>query len=266
MKKKLNQDQTSGKRRPQHLKKKKYRHKKIISDQTIHQFSHSAEMIQLVEDEKTLSMVSSSSLFIKKECFPLLINSNTDPTLFLTDFSMISYLDLKEMFLTIIIDDNDQKLLNKVFNHEEIMFFIRQLTQLINKLHYTKLQNEQWTYYYNLGIQEGIWTGRVSKNMALNNSMCYTYGRSKILIEQRGKKYQQNMVRIQDEVKNYMEQVPTVLKNVHRIMDIINDLVNKDQYQLRIELERRRHMLQFDAKDHQFVQHFYQLKPRKTEV
>jgi hypothetical protein len=33
-----------------------------------------------------------------------------------------------------------------------------------------------------------------------------------------------------------------------------------------MELERRRSMLKFDAKDHQLVQTFYQLKPRQTEA
>ena len=49
-------------------------------------------------------------------------------------------------------------------------------------------------------------------------------------------------------------------------MGIVNDLVDKVQYQLRLELERRKHMLKFDAKDHQLVETFYQLQPRKTEV
>jgi hypothetical protein len=33
-----------------------------------------------------------------------------------------------------------------------------------------------------------------------------------------------------------------------------------------LELERRRHILKFDAKDHQLVEAFYHLKPRQTEV
>jgi hypothetical protein len=38
----------------------------------------------------------------------------------------------------------------------------------------------------------------------------------------------------------------------NKLMTIITDLVHKDQYQLHLELERRRHMLQFDAKYHRF--------------
>ena len=48
---------------------------------------------------------------------------------------------------------------------------------------------------------------------------------------------------------------------------IFNSLMwNKDQYPLRMELERRRGMLKFDAKDHQLVHTFYNLKTRQTEV
>jgi hypothetical protein len=49
-------------------------------------------------------------------------------------------------------------------------------------------------------------------------------------------------------------------------MIILNAFLDKDHYHLRIELERRRQILKFDAKDHQLIETFYQLKPRKTEV
>ncbi len=93
-------------------------------------------------------------------------------------------------------DDIDTNALIELLNKEEIFIFIRQLTQLINKLNYFKLQNEQWTYYYNLGMREGIWNGRISKKMANGNSMYHTYGRSKMLIEQ--------LEQIQNEINEYM--------------------------------------------------------------
>ena len=49
-------------------------------------------------------------------------------------------------------------------------------------------------------------------------------------------------------------------------MTIANEIIDKDQYQLRVEFERRKHILTFDAKDHRLVETFYQLKPRQTEV
>ncbi|CAF3564401.1 unnamed protein product [Rotaria socialis] len=146
-----------------------------------------------------------------------------------------------------------------------ICFQLSQLTQLLNKLNYSKLQNEQWTYYYNLGMTEGIWSGRVSKKIANDNSMCYTYGRSKTLIEQRKQKYKQQFEQIQKDINEYMKQ-PLVLIDMGNVMNIINNFIHKDQYQLRVELQRRRTMLQFDAKEHRLVHDFYQLKPRQTEI
>ncbi len=49
-------------------------------------------------------------------------------------------------------------------------------------------------------------------------------------------------------------------------MIIANDFVDQDQYQLRVEFERRKHILQYDAKDHRLVETFYQLQPRQIEV
>ena len=259
MKKKLNHGQHT--RKVQHLKKKKYHYMKTISDQAVRQFSHPT-MAQLTEDN-TLSMSSPS--FIKTKCYPLHIESNIDPTLFLSDYTAMSNMSFKEMLLSIILSDMDKDSWNKVLDTEESLIFIRQLTQLINNLNYYKLQDEQWTYYYNLGINESIWSGRVSKNMAMVNSMPYTYGRSKILIEQRHQKYKKNLQKIQMEIDEQMKQIPSFI-DPNQLFVIITGLVHEDQYELRTELERRRGMLRYDAKDHQLVHTFYNLKPRQTEV
>jgi hypothetical protein len=47
---------------------------------------------------------------------------------------------------------------------------------------------------------------------------------------------------------------------------IVTDLVNANQSTLRVELERRRAMLDFDARDHQCIHSFYDLKPNQAEV
>jgi hypothetical protein len=118
MKKKLNPSQRTQK--VQHFKRK-YHPMKTISDQAARQFSH-AEMIQLVED-KTVSMSSPS--FMKKKCYPLHTESNTDPTLFLSDYSIISNEVFKEMLLTTISTDTDDNSLDKLLDIEETLIFIR---------------------------------------------------------------------------------------------------------------------------------------------
>jgi hypothetical protein len=156
-------------------------------------------------------------------------------------------------------------LYDELLDSDEKIIFTRQLFELINKLNYFKLQDEQWSCYYHLGITEGIWTGRVSKKMALINSMCYTYGRQKTLIEQRRKYFKQQLQDITSKLQEHLQQIPSMM-DPNQLMIIAHDFVDQDQYQLRVEFERRKHILQYDAKDHRLVETFYQLQPRQTEV
>ncbi|CAF4199114.1 unnamed protein product [Adineta steineri] len=262
LKKKLN-NKGQRTRKVQNMKKKYHRHTRTISDEVARQFAQS-EMIQLIED-KQLSMPS-SSLSRKKKCFSLYTKTNLDPSLFLTDYSIVSNNTFKDLLLTTMTTDDNQNFVNKLFDTDEMLTYIRQLTQLINKLNYFKLQDEQWSYYYNLGVNEGIGNGRVSKSMALINSMCYSYGRSKILIEQRHKNFMKKLQQLQSNIDEHIKQISLSTTDMNNLMTIINDFLYRDQYELRMELERRRAILKFDAKDHQLVHTFYNLKPKQTEI
>ncbi|CAF5179409.1 unnamed protein product, partial [Rotaria sp. Silwood1] len=72
----------------------------------------------------------------------------------------------------------------KRLNTSEKINYIRQYAYLIHRLFYVKLRESQWKYYYDIGMQENIWFGLVSKKRAAMNSMHHTYGRSKTLIVQ----------------------------------------------------------------------------------
>ncbi|CAF1468179.1 unnamed protein product [Rotaria sordida] len=159
----------------------------------------------------------------------------------------------------------NQDAIIELLNQREILLFIRDLTQLVNKFNYSKLQHEQWSYYNNLGMTEGIWTGRVSKKMTKANSMCYTYGRSKNLIKQRLAKYKLQCDKNQEAINQCMKQAPLII-DMQTITTMINDLINKDQYELRLELERRKTMLRLDAEEHKIVEEFCKFKRRQTEV
>ena len=188
-----------------------------------------------------------------------------DPTLYLCDFATISNLAFKEMFFK-MMDVQENTSTFEVFQNEETLTYLRLATQFSNQLNYTKLQLEQWNYYYNLGTTEKIWTGRVSKKKAQMNSMPYTYGRSKTLIEQRRKKYKQQLDVIQQQMTQYLEQKVNMNMEMNQILEILNNFIEKDQSRLRIELKRRRIILKLDAQEHQLVQAFYNLNPRKSEV
>ncbi|CAF4885152.1 unnamed protein product [Rotaria sp. Silwood1] len=250
--------------RKEHFRKKYYKSRSKTK-------ALSTELNYLCEPQPMASNNGIKSLYIgqqpsfKMRYYPSYTEANIDPTLFLTDYSVMSNKDFQEVLLTITTSDADRDYLLDIRKNEAIFNYSRQLAQSINKLTYSKLQHEQWTYYYNLGMTEGIWSGRVSKKMALVNSMCYTYGRGKALIKERQKYFQQQIEVNTHELDEHRKQTPATI-DTEKLISIITAFIQQDQSNLRIELDRRRAMLKFDAKDHQLVEAFYQLKPRQTEV
>jgi hypothetical protein len=260
---KSNKDQHT--RKVQYFKRKHHKsnkHRKTISNETydLLEQGDTREMFQ-----KDLNLFMSPLLSTKKTFYPLHILSNIDPSTLLSNYSMMSNTNFQQMLLAHFEVHYNINLYNELMDTDEKVTYIRQLFDLINKLNYIKLQDEQWTYYYDLGITEGIWTGRVSKKMALVNSMCYTYGRRKTLIQQRQKYFKQQLNETTCKLQEHTLQAPSTIDTI-KLITIVTDLVNKDQYQLQMELERRKHILKYDATDHQLVETFYQLKPRQTEV
>ncbi|CAF1290953.1 unnamed protein product [Rotaria sp. Silwood1] len=228
-------------------------------------FSNQLELATIEPNAQVPNLSVTQDLPMKKIYNPLDLSTSSDPTLLLPNYLTISDSKFKEMLLTSTSNNMNTEALSELLNQKEILVFIRQLTHLVNKLNYTQLQHEQWSYYYNLGMTEGIWTGRVSKKMAEANSMCYSYGRSKVLIKQRLAKYKQQCPQIQETINQHMKQIPPNI-DMTLVTNMINSLIQKDQHQLRLELGRRKTMLRLDAQAHQLVDHFYTLKPRQTEV
>ena len=271
--KKLNKGRQPN-RKLQRFKRNQHRQRdiitKTISNKISGQSKEQQDMIQFRQD-KIFSMPEHSLVKRKNYDPHFRHGSNTDPTPFLFDYSIISNIAFKEMLLTetttgAAADNTRINSFVESWNNEETWTSTLQLTQLINRLNYLKLQDEQWAYYYHLGVTEGIWTGWVSKRMARDNSMCYTYGRSKHIIEQRRKKFQRQLKQIKIDIDQHMTQTSIPLCDLNTINSIVTDLVAKNQYPLRVEFERRKAMLQFDAKDHQCIQAFYDLKPSQTQV
>jgi hypothetical protein len=82
---------------------------------------------------------------MKRKYFSLNIDSNTDLTLLLFDYSIISNINFKEILLktTAIVTDIDKNYFVNLLDNEYILKFIHQLAQLMNKMNYSKLQLEQ---------------------------------------------------------------------------------------------------------------------------
>ena len=260
MKNKFNQSQHN--RKAQHKKKKnrqlRMKKKKVSSKNEF--------QLVTIDPSANFQNLSTSQEFPKKKLFnPMDMATSSDPTLLLPDYLTISDSQFKDLFLQSTSNNTNTDAIIELLNQKEILLFIRELTQLVNKFNYSQLQLEQWTYYNNLGMTEGIWTNRVSKKMAEANSMCYTYGRSKNLIKQRLAKYKLQCEKNQEAINQCIKQAPLII-DMQTITTMINNLINKDQYELRFELDRRKTMLRLDAEEHKLVEQFYQLKPRQTEV
>jgi hypothetical protein len=221
-------------------------------------------MTKIVEEDLSIDKSLSTSTATKK-FYPLHILSNNELSAFLSDYITMSNVNFKQILSTYALTHFRIDQLDEYLDMEEEITFVRQLVQLIDKLKYFKLQDEQWSYYLQLGLNDGIWTGRVSKKMAQDNSMSHTYGRRKLLIEQRRKYFQEQLKTITGQIQQHLKQ-PHFNMDIDKLMIILDDFIDKDHYFLRIELERRRQILKLDAQDHQLIETFYQLKPRKTEV
>ena len=252
----------------QRYKRNQCRRKDIISKTSSNNTSSLSKeqqaMIDFLQDH-IFSMPDQSQAKAKSYDFDFHSGSNTDLTLLLIDYSIMSKIAFKEMLIATADNTNINSFVESLDN-EETWTFTRQLTQLINQLNYLKLQDEQWAYYYQLGMNEGIWTGRVSKRMARDHSMCHSYGRSKHIVEQRRRKFQQQLQHYRDDIDKHMKQQPIPEWNTAMVINMIAGLVDKNHYPLRVELGRRREILRYDAQDHRCIQAFYDLGPSQTEV
>ncbi|CAF1283768.1 unnamed protein product [Rotaria sordida] len=71
---------------------------------------------------------------------------SSDPTLVLPDYSKLSDSKFTQMLLTSMSSTINQDALIELLNQREILLFIRELTQLVNKFNYSQFQHEQWSY------------------------------------------------------------------------------------------------------------------------
>ncbi|CAF4284265.1 unnamed protein product, partial [Rotaria sordida] len=155
----------------------------------------------------------------------------------------------------------------KILNSKDKINYIRQYAHLIHRLFYVQLQESQWKYYYDIGIQENIWSGRVSKKWAAMNSMNYTYGRSKTLIVQRLKAIERQLQQASQALQQFGNQpLPQCLSEINPPLDfekisaMVTAVVRKGQHKLKQQFEHNKKMLKLDSTDHRLVQQVYGLK------
>ena len=176
-----------------------------------------------------------------------------------------------EMLLKAFNEDTE-KLIHYLNGSQNIQF-ARDYINLISRLSYVKLKQSQWNWYHHIGMTRNIWTIRIPKHIAERNSICYTYGRSQRIIEQRRQKIQQQLQETQNALQLFEQQI--LYKSMHPInccselqalSSILHTFTGEHQQKMRDELEFKREELILDAIDHQLVHKFFSLKPMKSQV
>lgn len=179
-----------------------------------------------------------------------------------------------EIFLQMLSEIFD-KTQNLVYfsNEDERIKFIRRYTSLIDRLSYVKLQKLQWEYYHDIGITQNIWKGRLSKHVAEKYSIYYTYGRSKILIQQRLNKIEQHLREANHAVQQFEEEfLSQSVQNkdrfnlMNKLHSTVHQFVQEKQHVLKHDFEYKREILVLDATDHQLLQKFFDIQPNKSQV
>ncbi|CAF4444022.1 unnamed protein product [Rotaria sp. Silwood2] len=195
------------------------------------------------------------------------VNNNSS---YVPDYLKVSNRIFKQMLISSLDDAKD---IVKRLNSKDKINYIRQYTCLIHRLFYVQLQESQWKYYYDIGMQENIWSGRVSKKWAAMNSMNYTYGRSKTLILQRLKTIQRQLQQASQALQNFGNQpLPACISDMNPPLDftklngIVTAVVRKGQHKLTQQFEHNKKMLILDSTDHRLVQEVYDLKPSQQQI
>ncbi|CAF4730519.1 unnamed protein product, partial [Rotaria sp. Silwood1] len=197
------------------------------------------------------------------------INRNNDAS-YIPDYLKVSNRIFKKMLINSL---EGAKKIVKRLNSKEKINYIRQYAYLIHRLFYVQLQESQWKYYYDIGMEENIWYGRVSKKWAAMNSMNYTYGRSKTLIIQRLKTIARQIQQASQALQNFGNQpLPQCISELNPPLDftnlnaIVTAVVRKGQHKLKQQFEHNKKMLILDSTDHHLVQQVYDLKPNKQQI
>ena len=122
-------------------------------------------------------------------------------------------------------------------------------------------------------MTQNIWHGRLSKHLSGKYSISHTYGRSKILIQQRLKQIEQHLQQVQSAIKQFEEEIVSkcshddnCFSTMKKLFTSIHQFVQEKQQPLQDEFQYKREMLILDATDHQLLQDYFAVQPNKSHV
>ena len=167
-------------------------------------------------------------------------------------------------------NENGEKIVQDLDTNEKSQA-IRQLTELINNVHYFELQKKLWQAYYNIGLKENIWT--TSASMAdLHKTQSKTYFLPKHLIEQRQKTVVHQLQRTTNELykfsinleKDTQQWQPSI--DFQLVLQIVTECVIKHQQRLKQAFQKQIEMAELNLKDRRSITKFYDLQPNEEQV
>ncbi|CAF3904051.1 unnamed protein product [Rotaria sp. Silwood1] len=172
------------------------------------------------------------------------INHNNDYS-YISNYLQVTNRIFKQMLISSL--EGADKIVKRLNTSEKINY-IRQCAYLIHRLCYVQLRESQWKYYYDIAVQENIWSGRVSKKWAAMNKASQAL----------------------QEFGN--PPLPQCLSEMNPPLDfttmsaMVTAVVGKGQHKLKQLFEYNKKMLKLDSTDHRFAQYVYDLKPNKQQI
>ena len=122
-------------------------------------------------------------------------------------------------------------------------------------------------------LTAGIRPLNISKRVAEKNSICYIYGRSKKIVQQRREQIQRQLQEINRTIQLFEKEVIFKVEQhidcslaMKRLLSNINAFVHEYQKKSRDELQYKKQILILDAIDHHLVHTFFTFKPNKSQV
>ena len=146
------------------------------------------------------------------------------------------------------------------------LHFTRVYAQLVNNLFYLKLKQDFWNHYCKVIISEGIWSLTMSKQIVKENNLHRLQFRTQAKLETRQKATIEQTEEAEKELSKHKQLAADHSIDINRLLTVIPAFVRKGQHKLVQDFERKKLLLQLDAKEYRLVQHLLDLNPSEDQV
>ena len=146
------------------------------------------------------------------------------------------------------------------------LHFTRVYAQLVNNMFYLKLKQDFWNHYCKVIISEGIWSLTMSKQMVKENNLHRLQFMTQAKLETRQKAMIEQIEEAENELSKHKQLAADHSIDIKRLLTVIPAFVRKGQHKLVQDFERKKLLLQLDAKEYRLVQQFFELNPSEDQV